>query len=96
MPTYAYNYPFTIPTGVALSCRSPNDGLFYCQYPGCGDYHASYNTAKRHLRREHTKAKVRSMGRSSRRRRRRRRVAGVVATATAVAPVGQAVALLLQ
>ena len=58
-----YRYPFDCPSDVALVCKSPDNGRFYCQVVGCTQVEfASEPTARRHLADSHgdyPKAKVR-------------------------------------
>lgn len=46
-PPGRFVYPFTLPPDVAVVCRNPGDGKFYCQVPRCravlGSSQGSYN-----------------------------------------------------
>ena len=49
-----YLYPFLVPPDMALICKSPVDGKFYCQVPGCTGVANSKTRAQAHLKKAHS------------------------------------------
>ena len=48
-----YQYPFLLPPDMALVCKSPHDGQYYCQLHHCQRVLQSRENAYKHLKKDH-------------------------------------------